>query len=95
MMNIATVNQMETWVDFRKYVIYPCQTLNDSFINLHGKEDEGGAEVADPAEKEWRWDLNLGLWRSMSFCAHNWADGEKADVFGCTAGDWPEIGAGA
>lgn len=24
----------------------------------------GGAEVTDPTEKEWRWDLNSGPWRS-------------------------------
>lgn len=41
MMNMATVNQMETWVNFRKYTIYPRQALDDSFINLHAKEDEG------------------------------------------------------
>lgn len=38
---MMNMNQMETWVDFRKYSIYPCQALDGSFINLHGKEDEG------------------------------------------------------
>lgn len=72
--------------------------LDSSFISLHGKEDKGSLTQL----VELRWLIRQrrnedGIWTQVhedpakSFYAHNWADGEKADVFGCTAGDWPEI----
>lgn len=57
MMNMVTVNQMETWMDFRKCILYPCQAPNTSFINPCESEHESSVrqlrvEVGDPAGKK-------------------------------------------